>query len=59
MINFLTNTEYVLSPKQSVALKLRTFVNPSGKEGCTKSADMQQENNIKMLKQLLKGLGAG
>jgi hypothetical protein len=38
---------------------LRAFVNASGKEGCNKPADMQQENTIKMIKNVFKGLGAG
>jgi hypothetical protein len=58
IIIFLTKTEHVLSPRDSVAVKLRAFVNPHGREGCNKAADMQQENNIKLVKQVLKGLGA-
>ena len=59
MINFLTKTEYVLSPKESTCVKLRAFVNPTGREGHNKPADLQQENNIKAVKNVVKGLGAG
>lgn len=46
-IIFLTKTEFVLSPRESVAVKLRSFVNTSGCKGGNKAADMQQENNMK------------
>ena len=58
-VNFLTKTECLLSEKESVKVKLQAFVNPSGKTGENKAADMQQENNIKMVKTVLRGLGAG
>ena len=47
-VNFLTKTECLLSEKDSVTVKLEAFVNPTGKAGGNK-ADMQQENNIKMV----------
>ena len=59
LINFITKTDIVLSPQKGIAVKLQAFVNPSGEEGGNKAADMQQENNIKKIKQVLKGLGAG
>ena len=58
-VNFLTKTECLLSEKDSVKVKLEAFVNPTGKAGGNKAADMQQENNIKMVKTVLRGLGAG
>ena len=48
----------MLSPRESVAVKLHRFVNLSGQPGCNKPADMQQEINIKQVKQVMKGLGA-
>ena len=45
-VNFLTKTECLLSEKDSVKVKLEAFVNPTGKAGGNKAADMQQENNI-------------
>ena len=59
MINFLTKTEYVMSPEESICVKLRAFVNPTGRDGHNKPADLQQENNIKAVKNVVKGLGAG
>ena len=44
-VNFVTKTECILSEKDSVAVKLGAFVNPTGKPGHNKPADMQQENN--------------
>ena len=58
-VNFLTKTECLLSEKDSVKVKLEAFVNPTGNAGGNKAADMQQENNIKMVKTVLRGLGAG
>ena len=57
-VNFLTKTEWVLSERESVKAKLRAFVNTSGTPGRNKPADMQQENNIKTVKGVVKGLGA-
>ena len=58
-VNFLTKTEFVLSEREAVRVKLAAFVNTVGKPGQNKAADMQQENNIKMVKTVLRGLGAG
>ena len=59
IINFLTKTEHILSPRESAAVKLRAFVNTSGTCDGNKPADMQQENNIKAVKNVVRGLGAG
>jgi len=58
-VNFITKTEWALSERDSIEVKLRSFVNTHGKAGHNKAADMQQENNIKSVKTVLKGLGAG
>ena len=58
-INFLTKTECLLSEFDSVRVKLGLFVNQKGKPGKHKPADMQQENNIKLVKHVIRGLGAG
>lgn len=58
-INFLTKTECMLSEFDSVRVKLGLFVNKKGKPGKNKAADMQQENNIKLVKHVIRGLGAG
>ena len=58
MVNFLTKTEWMLSNQESIEVKMRSFVNLQGKEGRNKSADMQQEINIKKVKNIIRGLGA-
>lgn len=57
-INYITKTEWVLSPREATKAKLRSFVNTRGLPGHNKPADMQQENNIKMVKGVLRALGA-
>lgn len=42
----------------AMRVRLGSFVNPHGKKGGNKPADMQQENNILVLKDVIKGLGA-
>ena len=46
-INMITKLEWLLSEQHKAKVLLRAFVNTSGKAGCNKPADMQQENNIK------------
>ena len=58
-VNFITKTECILSEKDSASVRLGAFVNTTGKSGHNKAADMQQENNIKMVRTVLRGLGAG
>lgn len=59
IINVLTKTEHMLSPRQGMAVKLRAFVNTSGDPNHNKPADMQQENCIKAVKNVVRALGAG
>jgi hypothetical protein len=58
-VNFLTKTECYLSEYDSVRVKLGLIVNRKGRPGKNKPADMQQENNIKLVKHVIRGLGAG
>lgn len=58
-VNFLTKTECVLSDSESVRVKLGLLVNKKGKAGKNKPADMQQENNIRNVKHVIRGLGSG
>ena len=58
-INFVTKLEWVLSEREKVKVLLRAFINAAGKQGKNKPADLQQENNIKVMKTVLRGLGAG
>lgn len=57
-VNFLTKTEHILSEFESVRVKLGAFVNVPGKPGKNKTADMQQENNNKQVKNGIRCLGA-
>ena len=57
-INFIAKTQWVLSDRESAKVMLRAFVNTAGQMGKNKPADLQQENNIKTVKTVLRGLGA-
>jgi hypothetical protein len=43
-----------------MALKIRcaSFVNPKGRQGKNKAADLQKENQVLVLKELIRGLGS-
>lgn len=57
-IDFLLKTEHTLSPKEALKVKAGAFVNVKGHKGGNKAADMHKENEVKLLKDLIKGLGA-
>jgi hypothetical protein len=57
-IDYILKTEILLPQRTSMRVRLGSFVNPHGKKGGNKPADMQQENNILVLKDVIKGLGA-
>ena len=57
IIDFITKTEAALNPKLAMRVRLGSFINSEGGPGKNKAADMQQENNIKMIKRVIKGLG--
>ena len=58
-VDFLSKTECFLSKKESVRIRLAAFVNMPRRKGHNKAADMQQDNNIKMVKTVERGLGIG
>ena len=58
-INSVTKLEWGMTELEKVKVLLRSFVNTAGKAGKNKPADLQQENNIKMVKSVVRGLGAG
>ena len=58
-INLIAKLKFTLSERDQVKVLLQAFVNTSGLIGKNKAADMQQENNIKMVKSVFKGMGAG
>lgn len=57
-IDYILKTEVMLPKLTAMRVRLGSFVNPHGKKGGNKPADMQQENNILVLKDVIKGLGA-
>ena len=58
-IDYILKTEVLLPEALGVRCRISSFVNPKGGAGNNKAADMQQENNILVLKDIIKGLGAG
>ena len=58
-LDYIMKTEAVLSPQLALRTRLGSFVNTLGGQGQNKPADMQQENNVRSIKDVFKGLGAG
>ena len=57
-IDYILKTEILLSPRLSLEVRTGSFVNPKGGIGNNKPSDMQKENQVKELKELIKGLGS-
>ncbi|XP_062588566.1 uncharacterized protein LOC134250228 [Saccostrea cucullata] len=57
-IDYILKTEVMLSPRLSMRIRLSSYVNPKGGKGKNKAADMQKENEVRILKDLIRGLGA-
>ena len=57
-IDYILKTELLLPAAHAIRCRLGSFCNPTGMPGDNKPADMQQENNILVLKDVIKGLGA-
>ncbi|KAL4220321.1 Serine palmitoyltransferase 2 [Mactra antiquata] len=57
-IDFILKTEHTLSPYMALKVKATSFVNPKGRPGKNKAADMQTENEVKYLKSLIRSLGS-
>jgi len=57
-IDYILKTEILLSPIRSIQVQTSALVNPKGRKGHNKPMDMQKENQVKKLKELIKGLGA-
>ena len=51
-------TEIVLPPNLALKVRAGSFLNPHGGVGKNKAADIHKENQVKALKDLIKGLGA-
>lgn len=57
-LDYILKTEHTLSPKESIKVRLGSFVNVKGEKGGNKAADLHKENEVKLVKDLIKGLGA-
>ncbi|XP_067664403.1 uncharacterized protein [Haliotis asinina] len=57
-IDYILKTEIMLSSRMAMKVRAASFVNPTGRQGHNKAADMQKENQVLVLKGLIKGLGA-
>lgn len=57
-IDFLLKTEVLLTPNMALKVRAAAFVNPTGRPRHNKAADIEKENEVKMLKDLILGLGA-
>lgn len=57
-IDYIKKTEILLSTKMSMKVRAASFINKSGRIGKNKPADMEKENQVKLLKELIRGLGS-
>lgn len=57
-IDYILKTEIMLSEKMALKVKYGSFVNLSGRRGDNKAADLQKENEVLVLKELIRGLGS-
>ncbi|XP_033730974.1 uncharacterized protein LOC117320505 [Pecten maximus] len=57
-IDYILKTEHTLSQQMSMKVRAASVVNPTGGIGNNKAADLQKENEVKYLKELIRGLGA-
>ncbi|XP_062608458.1 uncharacterized protein LOC134270281 [Saccostrea cucullata] len=57
-IDYVLKTETLLTPKMALKVRAASFINPTGRLGHNKAADIEKENQVKMLKDLIRGLGA-
>lgn len=57
-IDYILKTEITLPPDVALRVRAASFVNDHGGEGKNKAADMHKENEVKLLKDLRRGLGA-
>lgn len=57
-IDFILKTEFVLPENVALQVRAASFVNVFGGEGQNKAADMHKENEVKLIKDLIRGLGS-
>ena len=57
-IDYILKTEIMLSEQLAMKARAGSFVNLTGRRGDNKAADLQKENEVCVLKELIRGLGA-
>ena len=57
-LDYILKTEVLLPPKLAINIRCASFVNPKGAKSKNKPADMAKENQVRELKELIKGLGS-
>ncbi|KAL4230439.1 hypothetical protein ACF0H5_010821 [Mactra antiquata] len=57
-IDYILKTEIILPLKYALQVRVASFVNPKGISRKNKAADLQKENQVKVLKEAIKGLGS-
>ncbi|XP_076090697.1 uncharacterized protein LOC143062794 [Mytilus galloprovincialis] len=57
-IDYILKTEIMLSEKMALKVRASSFVNITGRKGENKAADLQKENQVMVLKDLIRGLGS-
>ncbi|CAC5402478.1 unnamed protein product [Mytilus coruscus] len=57
-IDYILKTEIMLSEKMALKVRAGSFVNITGRKGENKAADLQKENQVMVLKDLIRGLGS-
>ena len=57
-IDYILKTEITLPPSLSLLVRAGSFVNVHGGKGKNKAADLHKENEVKLVKDLIRGLGS-
>ncbi|OWF38057.1 hypothetical protein KP79_PYT12811 [Mizuhopecten yessoensis] len=57
-IDYILKTEIILSEKMAMKVRYESYVNMTGHRGDNKATDLQKENEVLVLKELIRGLGS-
>ncbi|XP_014667743.1 PREDICTED: LOW QUALITY PROTEIN: uncharacterized protein LOC106809250 [Priapulus caudatus] len=57
-VDYILKTEVLLPPAIGMRVRAASFVSTHGGNGNNKPTDLQKENEVKMIKELIKGLGS-
>lgn len=57
-VDYILKTEVLLTEKLAMKVRYGSFVNLTGHKGEKKAADLQKENEVLVLKELIRGLGS-